>query len=52
VALVDQHADITPLLTWFWRLALVLAVWLIGWPVAETVRSVHTGRSRLDARHR
>jgi hypothetical protein len=32
-------------MTWLWRLGLVLAVWLIGWPVVETVRSVHIGRS-------
>jgi hypothetical protein len=45
VALVGEHADTTPLMTWLWRLGLVLAVWLIGWPVVETVRSVHIGRS-------
>ena len=39
VALVGDRADTTPLLAWLWRLALVLAVWLVGWPVVETVRA-------------
>ena len=46
VALVGANADTAPLLTWLWRLALVLAVWLVGWPLVETVRGVHAGRSR------
>ena len=46
VAVVDANADTAPLLTWLWRLALVLAVWLVGWPLVETVRGVHAGRSR------
>jgi hypothetical protein len=36
--LVGDRADTAPLLAWLLRLALVLAVWLVGWPVAETVR--------------
>jgi hypothetical protein len=52
VALVDERADATPLLTWLWRLGLVLAVWLVGWPLVETVRTVHTGRSREPAGQR
>ena len=39
VALVGERADTTALLSWLWRLALVLAVWLVGWPVVETVRA-------------
>jgi hypothetical protein len=39
VAMVGERADTTALLGWLWRLALVLAVWLIGWPVVETVRT-------------
>jgi hypothetical protein len=39
VALVGERADTTALLSWLWRLAVVLAVWLVGWPVVETVRA-------------
>jgi hypothetical protein len=39
IALVGDRADTTPLLAWLWRLAVVLAVWLVGWPVVETVRA-------------
>jgi hypothetical protein len=39
VALVGERADTTALLSWLWRLAVVLAVWLGGWPVVETVRA-------------
>ncbi len=38
VAVVGDRADTTPLLMWLWRLGLVLAVWLVAWPLAETVR--------------
>lgn len=38
VALVGDRADTAPLLMWLWRLGLVLAVWLVAWPLAETVR--------------
>jgi hypothetical protein len=39
IALVGDRSDTTALLSWLWRLALVLAVWLIGWPVVETFRA-------------
>ena len=38
VLLVGDRADTAPLLGWLWRLGLVLIVWLLGWPVPETVR--------------
>ena len=39
IALVGDRTDTTALLSWLWRLALVLAVWLIGWPVVEMFRA-------------
>jgi hypothetical protein len=38
VLLVGDRADTAPLLGWLWRLGLVLGIWLLGWPVPETVR--------------
>jgi hypothetical protein len=46
VALVGGHTDTTPLVGWLWRLALVLAVWLIGWPVVETFRAATVSGTR------
>ena len=38
VLLVGDRADTAPLLGWLPKLGLVLAVWLLGWPVPETLR--------------
>jgi hypothetical protein len=39
IALVGERGDTSALEAWFGRLGLVLAVWLAGWPVVETVRA-------------
>lgn len=43
IAVVGDRGETAGLWAWMPRLGLVLAVWLVGWPVVETVRSA--GRS-------
>ena len=41
IALVGDRGDTSALWSWMSRLGLVLVVWLIGWPVVETVRAAN-----------
>jgi hypothetical protein len=45
IALVGDRADTGPLWAWLPKIGIVLAVWLVGWPVVETARAVQP-RSR------
>lgn len=47
IAFVGDRADVDELVAWLGRLGLVLAVWLLGWPLWETLRHV---TSRADER--
>lgn len=44
VALVGNDADTAALTAWLGRLAVVLAVWLVGWPLWETARAARRVR--------
>jgi hypothetical protein len=48
IALVGSAGDTSALAGWFPRMGTVLAVWLVGWPVVETVRAA-SGTPRVDA---
>lgn len=44
ILIVDDVARTEELTAWFGRLGLVTAVWLIGWPIWETVKFIGTPR--------
>ncbi len=43
-ALTADQTDAAPLTAWIGRLALVLVVWLVGWPLWETARAMPAPR--------
>ena len=47
-AVAGGGADIGALLAWLPRLAVVLLVWLVGWPVWETLRDLGRPRARAS----
>lgn len=46
IALVGDGGDTSELRGWFGRLGAVLAIWLVGWPVVETIRASGRGPER------
>lgn len=46
IALVGERGETGALESWFPRLGMVLVVWLLGWPLWETVRTALGSRGR------